>query len=52
MKYEFSVSGLNKAIAHRHTIVRRRRVLMFIGVIALVSIVSPHTASVIAFKTI
>ena len=52
MKYEFSVDGLNKAIAHRHATARRRRILMFVGVIALVGIVSPHTASVIAFKCI
>jgi len=50
--YEFSNKGLTQAVADRHTTLRIRRTLISISIIVLVGIVSPHTASVVAFRVL
>ena len=49
MKYEFSVDGLNKAIAHRHTTLRIRRIVISIGIIGIGILLCPVTTATVAF---
>ena len=50
--YEFSNEGMKKAIADRHTTLRRRHTLTILGVIALTVILLPTGGTVVAFTTL